>query len=127
MPMRQYRKLIALFALLAMGLAFLAQISPLWAKDANGTPILICTAFGYETITIDENGNELPTPTSKAKNHCAICLNSSKHAYIPTATLASDTAPQSKIIKLRWSSENTYFTTNSQKSSHAIRAPPKTS
>jgi|GEM_PF-5600633 len=125
--MQSHKKSTALFALFAMGMAFFAQISPLWLKNAQGMPIVICTALGYQTIIIDENGNEIPSPVSSTKNNCALCLNAFAYGIIPNIKLASDILPYQNISKLKWRDNASTISTDIHTAARAIRAPPHTS
>ncbi len=79
------QKLSASIALLAMILSFLSHITPLWAQQVNGTPIVICSTYGTKTIFIDENGNKLPDTPEYKIFRCTMCLNASM-AFITATT-----------------------------------------
>ncbi len=123
------KKYITALALLAMALSLLATITPLWAKNNAGTSILICTAFGSKTITIDKNGNELPDLPqipAHAKNNCALCLAASALATLPPRSahfaLKTDQSRASAVFTL---AQNPI--TSPQSNANAIRAPPSLS
>lgn len=74
----RHKKIFCSLAVLAMLLSFLTQITPLWLTQSAGTQLLICTAFGTKTITIDDNGREIPLPV-KPTNKCKACLKISEN------------------------------------------------
>ena len=119
------RKIITTIALLAMSLSFLAQITPLWLKKTDGTSIQICTAFGIETITLDENGKKVPTLPKDIQNHCVMCLTAAAQYDTPDTAQTQDTGLKQKTLKLRWTQKDIPFANTPQKSTHTIRAPPQ--
>lgn len=124
--MRNYsnNKLTAYIAFLAMSLSFLAQVTPLWAKNVDGTSIVICSSFGTKTIIIDENGNEVPALPTRIKNNCVMCINSHNAANAQISIFNNIIAPPQ-------SSSKPYFGNNKPPTPKIssvkppIRAPPK--
>lgn len=83
------RLMISALAFFAMALSFMAQIAPLWAKQADGTPMVICSSFGEQTIFIDKNGYKIPNPPnfSPHRNHCALCFVAGGYVILPDTPL----------------------------------------
>lgn len=111
-------------ALLAMSLSFFAQIAPLWAKQADGTPLVICSAFGEQTIYLDEDGQRLPdSPAPKPlKSHCALCFVSGSN-YILTDSIRIDFAFE--YLKNSPIQKNSSFErAEAVITANSIRAPP---
>lgn len=113
-------KLTALFALIAMTLSLIASVTPLWIK--SGTTLTICSSFGTKTITLDENGKEMPAPT-RIKKTCAMCLNASadkallethnaEHGIHPYKSEKNPVTGQKRTLEPR-----THY-------AHSARAPP---
>ena len=74
------RQMTIFLAIMAMGLSISAHLSPLWAKTYDGKSIVICTALGLKTITIDQNGQ--PTKSTSSSEHCSICLINNQTATL---------------------------------------------
>tara|TARA_R110002072_G_scaffold32982_5_gene100132 strand:- start:661 stop:1023 length:363 start_codon:yes stop_codon:yes gene_type:complete len=116
--------IISTLAFIAMALSFMAQIAPLWAKQADGTPMVICSSFGEQTILIDENGNKLPNlPNfSPHRNHCALCFVMGGYVILPDAPLM----PVIQVTSLNNANAfhplSPYHALNIN--AHGIRAPP---
>ncbi len=125
--MRSHNKRLlgALFAFLAIGMVFLAQTSPLWLKNAQGTPITICSVFGNKTIILDESGNEIPQLPVGVKSNCIMCLSAGASYVLPADISAQDIAPYGRITKLRWSVKNSPVLFAGYIPYRAIRAPPQ--
>ena len=123
---RQNRKtLVTSLAMMAMVLAFLAQTAPLWAAKVDGIPLLICTALGYETIVIDEDGNKVPSPIpTDTKRHCVMCFVASVIFIALLALLFTDVPPVIRTRKIRWQSERALALAHALLITRAIRAPP---
>ncbi len=124
MTQRCKKQIVAGIALLAMGLSFLSQVTPLWLKRVEGKALLICTTFGIEQIIIDENGNKIPAPIKLAKNHCVMCLNASNNLALITQFDKDDLLPSRKISAIVWRPDTALSKHLSTRLAHAIRAPP---
>ena len=114
---------MASIALLAMGLAFMAQVTPLWVKTVDGQPIVICSAFGQKTIFLDENGNKTPAPVA-IQNHCVMCLTAAADYTTPTTTKIlgrHDIA----AFKLHIPADQQTLRSRIVVTAHAPRAPPR--
>ena len=78
--MRNKHPFISACIILALTMHLMAQITPLWMTKSNGFTIQICAGQDVRTITIDENGNEIPgLPAPKTKN-CAFCTAGTHNA-----------------------------------------------
>ncbi|PCI57175.1 MAG: hypothetical protein COB36_02605 [Alphaproteobacteria bacterium] len=120
---KHYRKFITSLALLAMGLAFLAQITPLWVKTIDGQPIVICSAFGERTIFLDENGNKTPAPIT-IQNHCVMCLTAAADYTTPTTTKILGRHDVT-AFKLHIPADQQTLRTRIVITAHTPRAPPR--
>ncbi len=112
-------------ATLAMTVSFLAQITPLWATQPSGTSITICSTLGSRTITIDENGDEIPsspTQEKQTKEHCTLCLIST--ADTAPSPYQAYTTLRIKTQKTTWHIKNILPKQNNKKTPHSPRAPP---
>lgn len=108
-------------ALIGMLSAFLAQSAPIWAKDQNGSPLVICTALGVKTIIIDENGAPVPEQPKAQKQHCALCLTTQDHDLPKRVQVKASTL----ITRVQSARTTAHKVTRSRfNSSHGIRAPP---
>lgn len=76
MTRKKAQKHVLILALLAMAASFLSNTTPLWLKQVEGAPILVCSTFGTRTVLVDENGKEVPAPI-ELSNKCLLCLNAS--------------------------------------------------
>ncbi len=76
MTRKKAQRHVLILALLAMAASFLSNTTPLWLKQVEGAPILVCSAFGTRTVLVDENGKEVPAPI-ELSNKCLLCLNAS--------------------------------------------------
>ncbi len=83
---RTMQKTFFALALMAMTLSIFAHLSPIWAANQNGTQITICSAFGTQTILIDENGNEIPQ--SPKLRTCSLCFMTGLSVHIPDSPLS---------------------------------------
>lgn len=74
--MKTLRKntLFCALAFIAVTLSVMVSATPVWVKSGN--IVEICSSFGTKTITIDENGQEIPA-VPPSKKHCAFCLTAS--------------------------------------------------
>ncbi len=116
-------KLYLAITILALAGSLLSHTAMMVQKDVNGTAVPICTAFGIELLTLDENGNELPDQPQKATRVCPFCLTSSATLTLPefktdlkalyTKTLLAQPPFQTQSIKI----------SNASKS-YDIRGPP---
>lgn len=120
---KHYRKIMASIALLAMGLAFLAQITPLWVKKVDGQPIVICSAFGETTIFLDENGQKIPAPIT-IQNHCVMCLTAATD-YITPTTIHILSKHDATAFKLHIPADQQTLRPRTIITAHAPRAPPR--
>ena len=120
---KHYRKIMASLALLAMGLAFLAQTTPLWVKKVDGQPIIICSAFGERTIFLDKNGQKTPAPVT-IQNHCVMCLTAAADYTTPT-TIQILGKHDITAFKLHIPADQQTLRTRIVIMAHAPRAPPR--
>ncbi len=67
------RTIASTIAVLAMVMSLFAQSLPLLQNATGNTSLVICTTYGLQTISIDENGQETPQQEQKPK-HCSLCL-----------------------------------------------------
>lgn len=114
---------MASLALLAMGLAFLAQITPLWVKKIDGQPIVICSSFGEKTIFLDKNGNKTPAPAT-IQNHCVMCLTASADYTTPITIHILD-RHDTAALKLHIPADQQTLRTRPIQTAHTPRAPPR--
>ncbi len=110
-------------ALFAMVLSFLSQTTPLWVSQTDGTPVVICSAFGSKTIIIDENGQQVPDAPTFNTEHCQMCLNASM-ASIAIPAYQDDVIPPTQIGNLIKPYTELRFAPRERLSIHGIRAPP---
>ena len=120
---KHLRNLVTSIALLAMGLAFMAQITPLWVKKVDGQPIVICSAFGTKTIFIDENGQKIPASV-KIQNHCVMCLTAAAH-YTTPSTIQIINRHDLAAFKIHVPTDQQTLRTRTVITAHAPRAPPR--
>lgn len=113
-------------ALLAMAVSFMAQITPLWLSQQTGTELTICTAYGIETITIDENGDRLPNKPEQtnAQKHCAFCLSSTLQVTLPRLENLKDRPPVTALLKAPLFYHAELHRHAHGDKAHGIRAPP---
>jgi len=124
MKHNKMRKFTYILSFIPMTLSLLAQTTPLWAKNQNGSPIFICSALGTEKIFINENGQKLPNQPTHDTKHCVMCLASAGDKITPTTPNTINTT--FKTTKIRFHTfENTQIKTNTAQTSNAIRAPPQ--
>lgn len=122
--MKTARKFVQILALLAMCMQLTAHLSPVLAKINGNWQITICSADSVRTITIDKNGNEIPTPQIN-KNICAVCAVGNTLATTPDDC---NIRPLAAIRKYRYGKTATTPIHNKQNPrSHAPRAPPSES
>jgi len=100
MARKKTQKHVLILALLAMAASFLSNTTPLWLKQANGTPILVCSTFGTRTVLIDENGKEVPAP-AELNNKCLLCLNASDDEASADVPATIDTAYNLSDVKTK--------------------------
>ncbi len=124
---KPYHRLFLTLALIAMSMSFMAQITPLWAKATDGQSMVICTAFGIETITIDKDGNRvrtrLPADSDNLRKHCTMCLASTTSAILPqNAAYLRNSPIRAKTARVT----HTYSVPSQDEfaHTHGIRAPP---
>ncbi len=118
-----FRQISKGLALLAMVIMLLVQSTPIWAKQSGDTPLIICTALGFKTIAVDQNGQEIPQPIKPTTNHCSVC-----HLSVDFNLIAQGSNPEAHIIsfekdKVEWPILPAK-TMPQNINSHAIRAPP---
>lgn len=117
-------RLLTAFALVVM---LMTSIAPAFAtQGVDGTrTLVICTTFGVERITLDDNGNRLPTPQPiAAKQHCPFCLLPNAHFIAPLHD-APHSAPRAIITTAtRRAYDTTQSYTRPYTPSHAIRGSP---
>ncbi|MGH1376184.1 MAG: hypothetical protein ACRBCK_07535 [Alphaproteobacteria bacterium] len=121
---KQY--MIPAIALLAMSMSFLMQLTPLLQNTSIGSSLTICTAYGLQTISIDEDGQKIPSPEQAPQSkRCTTCI---------IAGMDYQTAPDTTLIRsnietgsasVQPRSENTVPATINRKAL-PIRAPPIT-
>ena len=107
-----------------MVLSIMAQTTPLWLKKTDGTNIIICTAYGAETITIDENGNKVPNLPTDIKNHCAMCLVAAQSVTSTLSLAGTLPLPHIRTTAAQWTAQTSFIVKKQAASGHAIRAPP---
>ncbi|MGH1402938.1 MAG: DUF2946 family protein [Alphaproteobacteria bacterium] len=113
-------KSLALFAMVIM---LLAQTTPIWAKQSDATSLVICTALGLKTISVDENGTEQPTPAKGSSQHCSVCHLATDIDVLLQIQNAETSPAFSGTTPIQWP---ILLAPNGQENGkgHAIRAPP---
>lgn len=124
----RFDRRLYMFAVLAMLMHFMAQITPLWMPAADGQTIQICTTQGVKTIALDENGNEIPPSPlnpAQASHNCAFCL---AHATSPLSpnllTLAFLPPPSWDYVRFNRGEEQRAFNQQQLYGAHLTRGPP---
>lgn len=126
MRLKQKTKLPMLFmAVTAMILSVLAQTTPLWAKQVNGKPLIICSAFGEKTIFINDDGKEIQQsqPSEHKKtNLCEMCFVHAFGKLKPTliTTQITFNETEQSFVKNDYLALTPKYTNHD----HTIRAPP---
>ncbi len=60
----------------------MVSLSPLWASSNGAFQITICSGFTFKTITIDENGKQLPDLPKMKMQKCAMCMAAGMSALL---------------------------------------------
>lgn len=121
--MNTNRKIFYAFAIVALVMNFMIQITPLWLSDDGAQSFEICTTQGIETVTIDKDGNEAPAP-DLPKHDCPFCLAYST-ALLDTQISGTLSTP-SDLRYIRYSAikNQAAFNTYPNYGAHLTRAPP---
>lgn len=94
------------------------------AASSNGQFIQICTAYGIQSVLLDENG--VPVENDKAadtvSDHCPFCMVRAA-AFIPPQTV-SVPAPSDSQLHSYFIFDEVNFFTNAAVTPHNPRAPP---
>lgn len=118
------KRLFHTLAVLSLFMHVTAHLSPVLAELNDNFQITICSADTIRTISIDENGNEIPAPPTMRMHDCAFCA----------ATDFTATKTQNRAIypahsnHLAYKEPGKFFhTVPAWNDDHPARAPPQQS
>lgn len=118
--MRGLKHIFHILATLAICMQFMAHLSPVLAKIHGNWQITICAADSIRTITIDENGEEVPQPNMRMHD-CAACNITQLTALTPKAF-------STPVLNVQKSQYKVWHQTTAPKialrTAHQTRAPP---
>lgn len=114
-----------MLAILAIFMHFAVQITPLWTPLMGAQTIQICTAQGFDSVTIDEYGREVPTPKQE-KSQCNLCLVAGAAITQPEGPTYVTLIPASEQHK-RWLDHQDSFPKHQKYAAHLTRGPPAVS
>lgn len=119
--MKHTPRLFQILAILSLCMHLMASITPLWAMESGGLRIQICSGDAWKTITVDENGKQVPDKPQPRKHHCVFCANASLSG-VENAPALFIPPPHTKQFH---DSHKTSLTDNTPaKRAHQTRAPP---
>ncbi len=120
--MNAAKRLFHFLAVLSLCMHVMAQLAPLWATESGAFQIQICSGNTYKTISIDENGNEVPEKPTLRTQRCAFCATSTFTAT--PAVYADIFTPSRERIKTRNDHQHETAFISEHGRAHATRAPP---
>ena len=110
-----------ILAVLSLFMHIAAQLSPLWASESAGFQIQICSGNTFQTITIDENGNEIPAKPTIRMHDCAFCA-ASLFTATPAQNELNSLPPGLSYIK--YNTRENAPPHSPKARAHRTRAPP---
>ena len=118
--MNAAKRLFHVFALLSLCMQLTAHLSPVFAEINGNWQITICSFDSIRTVTIDENGKEVPQPNMRMHD-CAFCANTDAKAIEPKLNKNALKTIQETQYK-EW--HKTTAPKLALKKAHNTRAPP---
>lgn len=123
--MNRCKNIFQILAILSLFMHIMAQLSPIWASESSGLQIQICSGNTFQTITIDENGNEIPAKPSIRMHDCAFCAAVSFTGTIPQEN--KNITAVGLVHTSRVFNHDTFAPRLKTTRAHQTRAPPSVS
>lgn len=115
------KRFFHVFALIAAFMQVSAHLAPVLAEATGAMQITICSGYGSRTITIDQNGQQVPEIPQSLKKNCAVCALTHVAAITPTITRIEPV--KHAIVRIDIVSDTPLFKTQLAKA-HQTRGPP---
>lgn len=119
--MKRCKTIFYILAVLSLCMQLTAHLSPVLAAINGNWQITICSADSFRTITIDQNGDEIPATPNMRMHDCAFCAATSFTATpVQNNSLFSDTIEHTEYLNDGY--EVLY--TSKPHRAHQTRGPP---